>query len=215
MKIVAISDTHSYHRSVKVPDGDTLICSGDITFRGELPIIGDFSNWLKELPHKNKVIVFGNHELGLRSGPNRLDAIEMITDAGAYYLEDSKIEIDGLNFWGSPWQPAYFDWEWNLPRHSPELKDVWDLIPENTNILITHCPPNGILDSVKETWRGPQGCELLEKRLHHLSNLKAHIFGHLHRDGGKVKEQLGVKFVNAAICTDSYLPINSPQVIDI
>lgn len=56
---------------------------------------------------------------------------------------------------------------------------------------------------------------MLEKRLHHLSKLKAHIFGHLHRDGGKMREHLGVKFINAAICTDHYLPTNLPVVIDI
>jgi Icc-related predicted phosphoesterase len=211
--IVAISDTHSYHRNIIVPDGDILVHAGDITWRGELEIIADFCNWWKELPHKNKIIVCGNHELGIRNEQKRNIALQMFDDTGSFYLEDKSARINNFYFYGSPWQPAFHDWEWNLPRNGDELSQKWDMIPEDTNILITHCPPYGILDDTIQA--GSQGCELLAKRLPQLTNLKVHIFGHLHRDGGKMVERDGVKFINAAVCTDYYKPENLPVVVEV
>jgi predicted phosphohydrolase len=214
MKIVALSDTHSYHRKVEVPDGDVLIHAGDITWRGELEIIADFSNWLKDLPHKHKICIFGNHELFFRSGPNRGVAIQMIENSGATYLENSGIKIDDLNFWGSPATPYFNDWEWNYQRGA-DIGRIWAQIPDDTNVLITHGPPNGILDKVRDSSRGPQGCEMLKKRVMELPNLKAHIFGHLHMNGGQTTNILGVQFVNAAICDDAYNTSRQPMVINL
>lgn len=225
MKIVAISDTHSYHRKVKVPDGDVLVHAGDITWRGELEIFTDFAKWVKELPHKKKVIIFGNHELGMRSvakkGPikrysesNRDVVLKMMEDAGIIYLENSGIDIEGINFYGSPATPWFMDWEWNYQR-GKDIGAVWDLIPENTNVLITHGPPYGILDSVQEQIRGPQGCEMLRKKTEQLPNLKAHIFGHLHKDGGQTQQYNNITFANAAICDDRYDTSRSPLIIEV
>lgn len=213
MRLVAISDTHSYHRKIKVPDGDVLIHAGDITWRGEINILYDFCAWMYELPHQHKIVVSGNHELGMQNGVYRNHVLSMMKNVNIHYLEDSGITINNLFFWGSPWQPAFFDWEWNLPRNGLALEEKWSLIPDDTNILITHGPPNGILDSTRDN--GPQGCEKLEKRIRDLSKLKVHIFGHMHRDGGKMIDHLGVKFVNAAICTDAYTPTNPSVIIDI
>jgi Calcineurin-like phosphoesterase len=219
MRLIGISDTHTYHRQVKVPDGDVLIHAGDITFRGELDVFGDFANWLQELPHQHKLIIFGNHELKTQYGSHRDPAIRMIKDAGAIHLEDAGIEIDGTYFWGSPYQPSFHDWEYNLPR-GKALAEKWALIPQHTNVLITHSPPHGILDEVERSYNGEidvqnVGCQDLMQRIKELPNLKASFFGHLHLNGGKTKSLDGVIYANCAICTEAYAPTNPPVVIDI
>jgi Icc-related predicted phosphoesterase len=201
MKICALSDTHSYHRKVIIPDADVLIHAGDITWKGELSIFADFSNWLKDLPIRHKIVIFGNHSIGTERGPNRNVIIDMIRGAGAHYLEDSGIEIDGKLFWGSPVSPRYFDWEWNRDRGA-DIKRHWDKIPDNTNVLITHGSPYNILDDT--TSNGHQGCEDLLNRIWELKNLELSVFGHLHKCGQQMEEINGVKFVNAAVLDDAY-----------
>jgi len=219
MKLVIISDTHSFHRKINVPDGDILIHCGDITNRGELSIMKDFSNWLKELPHKNKIVVFGNHEVGMSKGPKRLDAVGMITEADAYYLENSEIIIDGVKFYGSPATPRFYDWEWNYNR-GKDIAREWAKIPNDVDVLITHGQSYGILDLVQNTLSNAgrdlhQGCEDLAAKIAELKQLKLYCGGHLHTDGGKSENVNGVIYVNASICTEQYYPINKPVVVEI
>jgi Icc-related predicted phosphoesterase len=215
MKIIAISDTHSYHNKLVIPEGDVLIHAGDISWRGELPIIASFADWLKELPIKHKIVICGNHELGIQSGYKREQAIKLIKDSGAHYLEDNGVEIDGIHFWGSPATPWFHDWEWNYER-GEVIAAVWKKIPENTNVLITHGPPYMILDEAPRGIMDVEhvGCEELTKRIESLPNLKAHIFGHIHHSYGT--KQVGpCLFVNASSCTEAYKPINPPLVIEV
>jgi predicted phosphodiesterase len=215
MKLVPISDTHSFHRKVNVPEGDVLICCGDITGRGEMAIIEDFVDWMKEQPHRNKLVVFGNHEKGMEKGYKREPALALLREAGIIYLEDSGVEIDGIHFWGSPWQPLFYSWEFNLPR-GKALAEKWALIPNSTDVLITHGPPFNILDEAPRDFGSTEhcGCEELAKRVFELPNLKAHFFGHIHYSHGQ-QEINGIKFVNAAICTEDYKPTNPPIVVEI
>ena len=213
-RIVCISDTHEKHAQVVVPEGDILIHAGDSTFCGEFHAVASFAAWLKQQPHQHKLVIAGNHELSFQT-PHREIMINLLREAGAIYLEDSAYEIDEILFYGAPWQPEFFNWAFNLPRDGKDLENKWSKIPEKTNVLITHGPPYGILDGVQEQDRGPQGCKKLKKRVMRLPNLKCHIFGHLHHDGGKTLTVAGVQFVNAAICTDAYNPTNLPVVIDI
>ena len=39
-------------------------------------------------------------------------------------------------------QPWYYGWGFNLPR-GQALLDKWNQVPDNTDILVTHCPPLG------------------------------------------------------------------------
>jgi len=216
-RVVAISDTHSYHSRIEeIPECDLFVCAGDITWRGEVSIIASFADWTKTLPAKRKVAVFGNHEVGLEDPNcmNRKWALKILTDAGIDYLQDSGIEIDGFKIWGSPYTPVFYSWQFMADR-GEDIGRHWAQIPDDTNILITHGPPNGILDSVEEVSRGPQGCEMLAGRIKHLPNLKLSVFGHLHREGSRTLVKDGITFVNAAICTDNYAPINKPVVIDL
>ena len=217
MKIVAISDTHNYHRELNIPEADLLIHAGDITKNGELSVIADFAGWLKNLPISKSIVIFGNHELGFESGPNRNTAIKLIEDAGATYLEDSGIEIDGTKIWGSPVQPFFYNWEFN--RHRGKEIDVhWQKIPNDINVLITHGPPYGILDQAPRSAFSYEnvGCKDLSNKIKQLSALKAHIFGHIHNSYSFTPQIVnGVKYINASSCNERYKAVNPPVVFEI
>lgn len=210
-RICAISDTHEFHSQVILPPGDILIHAGDSTGRGSLIKFADFIYWLNQQPFNHRCICFGNHEIGYDRPGKREEAIRLCQENNIICLLDSGTEIEGIHFYGSPWQPWFYDWAFNLPR-GEELAKKWAMIPESTNVLITHGPPYGILDQCDNGER--VGCQDLTNRLSQLPNLKAHIFGHIHHSYGMV-EQNGVKFVNAATCTEEYKPTNPPIVIDI
>lgn len=213
MKIVCISDTHNCNEQIVVPDGDILIHSGDATTVGNIPQISAFNHWFKNLPHKFKIFVAGNHDWMFET--NNSFARQML-DKSIIYLQDSTVEIEGLKIYGSPWQPRFFDWAFNLNRGA-EMAEKWKLIPVDTDILITHGPPNGILDEVpRKYWVENTGCEELIKKVEELAknNLKLHIFGHIHCGYGTA-EKFGVRFVNASTCDESYNPTQPPIVVEI
>ena len=114
-----------------------------------------------------------------------------------------------LKFWGSPWQPEFGSWAFNLPRGA-KLRAKWKLIPRGTDVLITHSPPRGILDA---TAYHSLGCEELSKRVA-IVRPRLHVFGHIHEAYGQV-ELDGTTFVNAAICDAAYDEIRAPVVIDL
>jgi len=207
MRIVCISDTHRNHRNINVPDGDVLVHAGDIGLEKCHPgLVSDFNGWLGNLPHKHKIIIPGNHDYYIERFPKEVR--EQLTNCNL--LIDQSIMVKGIKFYGSPWQPEFFNWSFNLPR-GERLKKVWDNIPSSTDILITHGPPAGILD---KTYDGLSvGCKDLLERIDALK-LKAHISGHIHFSYGSVK--IGdTTFVNASLCDDRNILINEPIVIDI
>ena len=190
-RIVAMADTHNRHSALVVPDGDVLIHAGDLTGRGSLPELEAVADWLRAQPHAHKVVVGGNHDFALQRNPEVARALFH----GLTFLEDSEVTLAGLRLWGSPWQPWFYDWAFNLKR-GPELDAKWKLIPEGIDVLVTHGPPLGFGDKCDDGER--VGCEDL---LRHLSRVKPrlHLFGHIHEDRGQW--QLGpTKIVN---CTTS------------
>jgi len=227
MRLVCISDTHQLHCDVHLPHGDVLVCAGDFCSRGTLAEADFFAQWLVTRPHKYKVVVAGNHDMCFENPKLRAAAEGLFEEEGVHYLRDSGIEIEGVKFYGSPWQPEFYDWAFNLSRLGPELRDFWDRIPSDTNVLVTHGPPHGILDETPSKFnprfrkrKGPLenvGCELLRSRVDQLSqlgNLKAHIFGHIHYSHGTVFKD-GVQYINAACCTEQYKPLNVPRVFEL
>ena len=215
MKIVCLSDTHNCNQEITVPDGDILIHAGDATIRGTQTEVEDFLAWFSSLPHQHKVFVAGNHDW-LFETDNRVARL-LTANYKIKYLEDSFTDIEGLKIYGSPWQPRFFDWAFNLNRGG-ELAEKWKLIPADIDILITHGPPNGILDEVpRKYWVENTGCEELRKRVEEISvlgRLKLHVFGHIHCGYGQT-EKFGVKFVNASNCDESYEPSQPPIVIEL
>ena len=213
-RIVCISDTHNFHEQIVVPDGDVLIHSGDATVNGTIPEIVAFNEWFAHQSHQYKILVSGNHDW-LYFLDNAL--ARELTKSAVIYLQDSSIEIDGLKIYGSPWQPRFFDWAFNLNR-GYELAAKWAMIPDDIDILITHGPPYGILDLVpRKGWDENTGCEELRKRVEQIAafgRLKLHVFGHIHCGYG-IHDEFGVKFVNASTCDEQYNPTQPPILIDL
>ena len=206
MRFVAISDTHGYHDRVQIPDGDVLLHSGDCTNGGRLQELEDFNRFLERLPHTHKIVIAGNHDFCLERQPDA--ATPLLT--AATYLFDSSIEIEGVKIYGSPWQPEFFDWAFNLPR-GPVLARKWAEIPADTDILMTHGPPFGILDM---TTRGEAvGCADLLERLGQLS-VKVHLFGHIHEAYGEVVDG-ATRYLNASAFDHIRGRLNPAWVFDL
>lgn len=208
--IVCLSDTHNRNEQIAVPDGDILIHAGDATGRGTIGEIVLFNEWFVGLPHRHKIFVAGNHDW-LFETSNRF--AQTLLDSSIHYLQDSFVEIKKLKIYGSPWQPRFFDWAFNLTRGA-ELAEKWRSIPDDTEVLITHGPPFGILDEVSRPyWIENTGCEELRKRVEQIRP-RLHVFGHIHCGYGRA-ENFGVQFVNASNCDESYEPVNPPIVINL
>jgi Icc-related predicted phosphoesterase len=206
MRIVLISDTHGLHADLLIPEGDMLIHAGDITMDGTIDEINDFNTWFNSLSHPHKIVIAGNHDFSLQKEARA--ARKKLTNC--HYLFDSFIKCEGLKIYGSPWQPWFHDFAFNLDRGEP-LKKMWKMIPIDTDILVTHGPPFEILDAVSADKL--VGCKDLLERVK-VVKPKVHIFGHVHQAYGEV-EQDGTKFINCSICDVDYNPVNLPIVIDI
>jgi Icc-related predicted phosphoesterase len=190
LRLVLFSDTHQLHREVEVPDGDVLIHAGDFTmFSKSMSAIGDFNTWLGELPHQHKIVVPGNHEFFLEADPSERFLLDNAT-----VLINEGIEIDGLRIWGSPVTPLYGG-AFGLSS-AADRRRVYTRIPEDTDVLVTHGPPYGILDFSRDSGLH-SGCrELLDAVMR--VRPKLHVFGHVHGAHGIFRTD-HTTFVNAAL----------------
>ncbi|GEM48414.1 metallophosphatase domain-containing protein [Deinococcus cellulosilyticus] len=208
MKIVCISDTHNQHDLLKLPSGDVLIHAGDFSMRGHVAETQAFLTWFAAQPHPHKIFIAGNHDFIFEKRPQKARA--MVPD-GVVYLEDEGVTLDGVKFWGSPITPTFFDWAFN--RGPATIGSYWDLIPADTDVLITHGPPFGVLDQVLPEGKHV-GCPKLLTTLDHCLRLKLHVFGHIHEGYGQVTED-GRISVNASFLDQEYRPVNRPVVVEL
>lgn len=207
MRVVIISDTHNKLANITVPDGDVLIHCGDFCGYGKMDEVERFNSEFAKLPHKHKIVIAGNHDFPLENQK----AVATTKLTGMTYLEDSGAEIDGVKIWGSPWQPEFMNWAFNLPRCGDELQRVWAMIPDDVDILVTHGPPYGILDRTKGG--DLVGCELLRARVDEIKP-RVHCFGHIHEAYGT--ELNGeTLFINASNLNLRYQVSNEPIVVDL
>ena len=206
LRIVLISDTHGHH-DVVVPEGDVLIHAGDGCTRGSLEEANAWGEFLGAQPHRHKIVIAGNHDRCFESDLERARACL----AGLTFLHDSGCLLDGgLSVWGSPWQPWFLSWAFNL-RRGPELAAKWRLIPDATDVLVTHGPPMGVLD---HTVSGHAvGCEDLLAAIERVRP-RLHVFGHIHEGYGTHRAG-GTLFVNASTCTLDYRATNPAVVVDL
>lgn len=207
-RIVFLSDTHS--NWVKVPDGDILVFAGDMTCSknttSNLREFRGFQIFLRGLTHKHKIIVAGNHDSFIYNFEK--SARDELKDY--IYLQDEATEVLGIKFYGLPWTPEFCNWSFMLPAWGEKLKEKYEKIPEDTDILITHGPPFGILDI--NNYGTHCGCELLLERVEK-TKPKIHCFGHIHNGHG-VKQGRDTLFMNASICDDWNNKVYEPIVID-
>lgn len=205
MKIWAISDTHHMHSQLTPPDGiDMVILSGDES-HSKIPAINsnellDFLEWFNWLPYQHKIWVAGNHSTAIEARLIRPLKYIAEKEFNIHYLENSGIEIEGINIWGSPYTPS-FGTGWAFNRDRSKLHKTWGLIPKNTNILVTHAPPHSILDFATDyasTGR-IDGCKSLLREVKKIQP-KYHIFGHMHEQGGQILKTFDCEttYINAA-----------------
>lgn len=204
------------HKQVSIPDGDVLVHCGDFTWKGRPQEIQSFNDWLGTLPFKksNILVCAGNHDMMLEDDPERAEA--MLTNCT--YLKDSGTTIDGISFYGSPWQPVFHNWAFNLERGSEEMKAVWAKIPTGVDVLITHAPPNGVMDLCSDhldrTKLVNVGCKILRDEVFNRVKPKVHCFGHIHSGYGQLSNDQ-TTFINASILNDNYTIANKAICIEV
>lgn len=185
MKIWHISDSHTLHNRLIVPEGiDMVIFSGDCSNPREVEQsrveIIDFLNWFDLLPIKHKVFVAGNHDIAIERG--RI-LKEEFHNRMIHYLENDWVKIEGFKIWGSPITPT-FGTGWAFNKSRATINRVWEHIPDDTDIIVTHGPPMGILDLSEDRDGNIDmcGCSALLKRVLSIRP-KLVCFGHIHTDG--------------------------------
>ncbi len=211
-KITFISDTHNRHNQLKLIGGDILIHCGDISPNGEEYQVKNFCKWFSKIDnYTNKIFIAGNHDWLFQTNPelaeNIVNSFENIN-----YLFNKSIIIDDIKIYGTPYQPYFCNWAFNLPKNGKELKSAWDKIPENTDILITHSPPFGYLDTTVKNKQVSLGCELLAEKIKKIKP-KIHSFGHIHSGYG-YKFNGNTHFFNASVLNEEYIYTQKPINIE-
>jgi Icc-related predicted phosphoesterase len=221
MKIVAISDTHMWGMPLKeLPAGDVLVHAGDATYRGTEAEVQQFRNELvKHLEdsrykkgYKHIIFVPGNHDWGFYNHEQQFR--DMFQDyPNVHILINQEVVIDGVKFWGSPVCPPFGRWAFYL--EDDQRRQLWNTIPDDTDILITHGPPKHVLDEVYNYWDNVEhtGCAHLANRVIAVKP-KYHFFGHIHEGYGHLNVY-GINFVNASIMNERYKPENKPTVWEV
>lgn len=208
-----MSDTHALHwklnRDLLFPKADILVCAGDFTNCGSIKDVSSFNGFLGTLKKKYRKIICiaGNHDILFE----KRDFLARSLLTNCVYLQDSQVVINGVKFYGAPWTPRFFDWAFNADR-GEVIARKWAMIPDDTNVLITHGPPHGIGDMNQEGEL--TGDKDLSARIAQLPELKLHIAGHIHEGWGNVVVN-GVRYVNASICTRNYKPTNPPILVEV
>lgn len=218
MKIWTISDTHCQHKQLIPPDDiDMVIHAGDAGGHRDLSHndgeMRDFLQWYNNLPYKYKIYIPGNHDTSVEAGFH-----DFKTDyPNIIVLIHQSVTIEGINIFGSPYTPSFGNgWSYNVPRH--KLSNYWDQIPLDTDIIVTHGPPKGILDytASHSSYYEKVGCASLLNRIIDV-NPKYHIFGHLHNESGVYncgifkpnQPKLKTEFVNTCVMNIKYNVINN------
>lgn len=200
-----MSDLHgTLPPSKDLPKCDLVLIGGDIT-RGHGPLDQsvwlhkEFKPWLTNL-QTNKIIgVAGNHDFIWEKSPHLVPSMPWT------YLQDSETEFKEWKIYGTPWQPRFYDWAFNMDE--PNLKKRWDLIPDDTDILVLHGPPKGFGDWVERD-KTHTGSPSLTEKIKEIKP-KLVIYGHIHPGYG-VYELPGITMVNASILDDRYKWVNDP-----
>lgn len=220
MRITFISDTHTRHRNVEadLPGGDLLIHAGDFMNSGYYKEEAtEFFTWFDGIKgYDKKIFIAGNHDRIMQMEPDwakmelrNFKTIDYLQDEGFAYYD---MDMDhSTKIYGSPWQPEFFNWAFNLPRNGEEMQAKWDSIPDDTDILITHGPPYGYLD-VPGGKKFQVGCELLRERVDAMKP-KIHVFGHIHGSAGYYFNG-HTHFINASVLDERYTYTNLPLTFE-
>ena len=226
-RITVLSDTHTRHGLIPMedlPGGDLLIHAGDIMNSGyNKNDILDFCTWFSSLKQYNeKIFIAGNHDRMFENHPEELQEI-LNKFLNIDYIQDEEYVSygdgpngdhpeDNIRIYGSPWQPEFYSWAFNLPKNGIEIAGKWEAIPDNTDILITHGPSFGTLDTVAGRQYDNLGCELLAQRIEVIKP-KIHVCGHIHSGRG-YEFKNGTHFFNASVLDEQYNYTQKPMTFD-
>ena len=204
MKVVCTSDTHGMHNKLEIPDGDIFIFAGDISDQEKISI--DFNLFLGKLSHNHKIIIDGNHDLP----PEKIS--DLITNAT--YLQHGLLEIEDIRIWGTSWQYWLLD-QIKRRKNQNNLQCIWESIPKEIDIIITHFPPYGIGDLTRSNKH--LGSKELLTAIRRIKP-KYHIFGHIHESYGIFKKKIDnfeITFINTSAVMGFGSEFNPPIVFTI
>ncbi|KAL0477684.1 Tecrl [Acrasis kona] len=191
VRVVVLSDTHNYHDKIKVPDGDVLIHCGDFTKYGAVHHATSFARYFSAQMHPHKIVVLGNHEWWFSSLIKRIFSPEI------HVLYDQSVEIFGITFYGSRFKSRY-----NIGCYTSSAKQEFNDIPHNTDVLITHQPPDNVggLNVSLHNGKSVGNINMMERVLQ--VKPLVHVFGHNHNFNTPSFDQVegcDTTFINCAI----------------
>jgi Icc-related predicted phosphoesterase len=202
MKITCISDSHCHHKKIIMPETDMIIHAGDFTYHGEIQEVTKFLKWFGEQKAEHKILICGNHEVEISKHPQLL--AELCENEGIRLLRNQHYTVERYKIFGSPYTPT-FGRGWAYMMDDQDLIQVWDMIDNDVDILITHGPAYKRLDLCPGGHVGSK--TLLEKITNEFHNLKLHVTGHIHESRGTALHKTiygNYMTVNAAICGIPY-----------
>jgi len=219
MRIWHISDTHGNHGQLTIPENiNVVIHSGDFSnykdYYRNLPECNSFLDWYEQIEVPIKILVAGNHD-AVPAKIGKKAFFELCAKRGIIYLENDYYDLNGFKIFGTPLQPNFNEWHFQKARH--KLERYWKLIEDDTDILIVHGPPKGILDLSEDSSHKIEqcGCKALRNEIYNRLNLKLCLFGHIHDNGlfknrGIYHDQLkGTIFSNASVVHDNNMGVIS------
>jgi len=215
-RLVAVSDTHGKFRELSdpgsalhLPAGDILVHAGDLTKDGSHAEVQVACDWLAGLRgrYQHIILVPGNHDRVFQKDAPL--AREMV--AGRFdLLIDQGVRRLGLDFWGTPWTPAFGNLAFGYEPRNERWAENWDAgMPEQIDVLISHGPPLGILDRLERT--GKSGGSALLRAAIEKRRVRLVVCGHIH-EGYGLREEGGVQFVNASL-QDTWGEVRNPPVV--
>ncbi|EKG17299.1 Metallo-dependent phosphatase [Macrophomina phaseolina MS6] len=218
-RFVCISDTHN--QTPKLPAGDVLIHAGDLTNHGSVSELRRTVAWLEKADFEAKLVVAGNHDITLdqpfysqhaASFHNQhpqapAECIQLLKSSPSItFLQHEARSIrlknpDGprtsFNVFGSPYSPECGTWAFQYKRGSGHR--LWDEIPLDTDVLITHAPPRFHCDMNSKGIA--DGCEELREALMRIRP-PLHVCGHRHEGRGSERVRWKIDLPIAGLLED-------------
>lgn len=225
MIVDCVADLHGHYP--ELPGGDLLIVAGDFTAHDISREYIEFGLWVARQKYKKKVLVAGNHDNLIELTPGILQEIDPQKPCLPWsYLCDSGTEFQGLKIWGSPWTKLFKGMNPYCTAFTceteEELIEKWELIPNDTDILITHSAPYGARDRAKRNNKlgfdcvGSKSLQTVSLKL----DLKLWVVGHIHEDygiepPGGILGGINCKLINASHVNERYEPVNKPIRVEL
>ncbi len=209
MKLAIISDTHG--RPFEIPECDVFIHCGDITAGGSLEETEQFMKWLRRQTQVGlSLIVPGNHDRCFQE--EWLAVEDMFASEDVLVMIDQAIKLGDRTFYGSPWTPPFMNWFFMADEE--RLGMLYRAMPKEVDVLITHGPPRGILDT---GYQDPHVGSIALAEAIEWRNIKHNVFGHLHSCGGQTVQPYvdGTIYHNVAACDDAYNMVRKCKVLEI